>query len=181
MDLTSWSRQLADRDLIVVPPSFVVPVQLWMLARPGFALRYRCRGTRVRLAVFDPSAVLIAVGAPTCGCGCGSTALAPVSAGSVAARPQALPRCTVEIDGAREYGWKESEAGRLPASDAAALLDRLLDRLPPRLWTLGAQSVATGRSGSLTQSDQEPTYNDAGTPASDKASTSWAALTPEPQ
>ncbi len=41
--------------------------------------------------------------------------------------------------------------------------------------------VATGLAGSVIQSDQDPTYRPAGMPARVRASTSCAAVTPEPQ
>jgi cytochrome P450 len=41
--------------------------------------------------------------------------------------------------------------------------------------------VATGREGSVIHSLQEPTYSAPPSPASSSASTSWAAVTPEPQ
>ncbi len=41
--------------------------------------------------------------------------------------------------------------------------------------------VATGREGSVIQSLHDPTYSAAENPASSSASTSWAAVTPEPQ
>ena len=45
----------------------------------------------------------------------------------------------------------------------------------------GVGPVATGRDGSATHSLQEPGYRAAGRPATSRASTSWAATTPEPQ
>jgi hypothetical protein len=45
----------------------------------------------------------------------------------------------------------------------------------------GSGPVATGREGSVTQSLQEPAYSVAGIPAASRASTRWAATTPEPQ
>lgn len=183
MDLTSWSRQLADRDLTVVPPSFAVPVQLWLLTGSGHALRFRCRGLTVRLTEFAPRSVTVVPGAAVCGCGCGAIATAPITAGSLAVRQGATPTREAVLDGGRERGWRGYAAGLLTVRDAAPLLDRLLvelDRIPA-LDPDPIQPVSTGRLGSLTQSDQEPTYSAAGTPASDNASTSWAALTPEPQ
>ena len=41
--------------------------------------------------------------------------------------------------------------------------------------------VATGRDGSVIQSDHEPAYNAASMPAAASASTSCVAVTPDPQ
>jgi hypothetical protein len=55
------------------------------------------------------------------------------------------------------------------------------NRLRSGPWFRSAPPVATGRAGSVIHWDHEPTYSAAGIPASAKARTSWAAVTPEPQ
>lgn len=185
MDFAAWTRALHVRGFRVVPPSHAAPVRIWALLPAGDLLHFRCQGTMVRLERHAEDDVLFADPVGHCDCGCGRRLAAPQTPPRLVLRANARPVDVASFDGARIRGWRGHEAGLLSVAEAAPMFEELLADLgvAPRSASGHPRSgpVATGRFRSDTQSDQEPTYSAAGIPASSSASTSWAALTPDPQ
>lgn len=135
MRLPDWTRDLARRGITVTAPTTAVPVDLWALTDDGLGLHLRCRGTRVRLEVWaraDLRRVVVAAVVDLPGHPAHAEHLVDVDADPNApllVPAGARPVATAEVDGARRFGWTGCEAGRLSVSEAAGLLDELMDGL----------------------------------------------------
>lgn len=190
MNFRAWTRHLTARGLRILAPSHPVPVELWAVLPAGDVVHFRCRGTGASLERYAAADVGTVVPADGCDCGCAHHVTGAVTT-RVQPRPAARPREVRRYDGRAERGWTSYEAGLLSVADAAELFDDLLDALSGEVPAVPAPSqpahsqpafslagqpgsgpVATGRVGSVVQSDQEPTYSAAGSPALASASTS---------
>ena len=153
MDFSTWTQSLHDRGIRVIPPSHPTPVQLWARLADGRVVLFRCRGTKVMLARYDPADLQMLSPVSGCGCACdGAVAVsAPEQARRVAVGADVRPVEVAVFDGAAERGWSAYEAGLLQVVDAARLFDSLLVQLdPPRPRVYGRQRIrSAGRLGSL--------------------------------
>ena len=129
IDFTHWTRALSARGYAVLPSSHAVPVSLWL--RDGDPLRGRvlhfdARGTRLRLAVYEPSDLTTLI--LRAACDCEEHRQAGASA-RVVLNPGAVPVEVHELDGASVFGWRGHEAALLPVQDAAGIFESLLARV----------------------------------------------------
>jgi hypothetical protein len=129
LTFTSWTRALNARGFGVLPPSHAVPVSLWLRDTrhaDGRVLHFGARGTRLRLAAYQPSDLTTLILRAACDCAehrqAGGT-------GRIVLNPGAVPLETHELDGAVMFGWRGHEAALLPLHDAAGILESLLPRL----------------------------------------------------
>jgi hypothetical protein len=121
LTFTSWTRALNARGFGVLPPSHAVPVSLWLRDTS-----HADRGTRLRLAAYQPTDLTTLILRAACDCAehrqAGGT-------GRIVLNPGAVPLETHELDGAVMFGWRGHEAALLPLHDAAGILESLLPRL----------------------------------------------------
>jgi hypothetical protein len=129
LSFPSWTRALTARGFAVLPSSHAVPVSLWLRDGDpidGRVLHFAARGTRLRLAVHEPSDLTTVILRAACDCEEHRQAGA---AGRVVLNPGAAPREVHELDGASVFGWRGHEAALLPVQDAAGIFESLLARL----------------------------------------------------
>jgi hypothetical protein len=135
MILSTWTTELAQRGITVLPPTTIVPVDMYASLPDGCGLHFRCRGTRVTLSVFAAADVQLAVPVreatptelpltteirlPLAGARLIESDLVRV----VFSGP---PVASATIDGRRRFGWAGHEAGLLRLGDALPLFDELL-------------------------------------------------------
>ncbi|OHV43106.1 hypothetical protein BBK14_10775 [Parafrankia soli] len=141
MMFESWLARLRDRGFVMCPASSAIPVDVRAVAADGTGLHFRCRGVRVRLAVYRP------------GRAAWQTPLRdenwapeeslelwerrPLRDGTVPAKGRlvfvadgedgaAEPDAEIVLDGARSRGWRGHEAGLLRTAEAASLFENML-------------------------------------------------------
>lgn len=139
MTFESWLARLRDRGFVTCPASSGIPVDMRAVAHDGTGLHFRCRGVRIRLHVYRP------------GRAAWQTPLrdenwspeeslelwenrplrdTEIPAGGrlvfVAAGADPEPDTEIVLDGAETHGWRNHEAGLLPAAEAAAIFDTML-------------------------------------------------------
>lgn len=127
----SWTDVLSARGLRVIPPSHLVPIDVWLVSarRPSRVLRVTARGTRVRLRVHDRSDLTTLLVRAECDCEEHRQAGA---AGRPALRPGAAPAVELVHDGAARAGWTGVAAGLLRPDQAAPVIEELLRTLEER-------------------------------------------------
>jgi hypothetical protein len=131
-DFTRWTRSLGARGYAVLPSSHAVPVSLWLRdgdPREGRVLHFGARGTRLRLAVYEPSDLTTLILRAACDCEEHRQAGAT---GRVVLNPGAVALEVHELDGASVFGWRGHEAALLPLQDAAGIFESLVARVSPR-------------------------------------------------
>jgi hypothetical protein len=131
-DFTRWTRALGARGYDVLPASHAVPLSLWLRHRDpldGRVLHFRARGTRLRLAVHEPSDLTVLILRAACDCEehrqAGGT-------GRVVLNPGAVALEVHELDGAPAFGWTGHEAALLTVPEAAGIFESLLARVSHR-------------------------------------------------
>jgi hypothetical protein len=145
--LSDWTAELAVRGIAVLPPTTAVPVELYASLPDGRGLRFRCRGTRVTLQLFDAMAVQLAVpvreATPT-ELPLMTEVRLPLAGARVMERQLVrvvltdAPVDSAVLDGAERFGWSGYEAGLLRVPQAKPLFEELLARLVPDLALVAA-------------------------------------------
>lgn len=141
MDFQGWVARLRAGGYRVCPASTAVPVEVWGLRPDGSGFHLRCRGVRVRLALYRPGRaawqVPIASGAPRPEEEVSGWERHPVGRWEDAPADARLvfdggPADAHAIfDGGHERGWTGHEAGLLRPAEAAVLFHHLLTALDP--------------------------------------------------
>jgi hypothetical protein len=153
-----WIDQLRADGMLLCPSSSAVPVELTGLRPDGTGFHFRCRGVRIRLALFRPGRASWQVPlwderwSPEEGLSLWAhrpaTADDAVDVTDVTRlvfdAPDRPDRLAV-LDGADEWGWGSYEAGLLAPAAASVLFDRLTAVLDDAADDVFAGAAAPGR------------------------------------
>jgi hypothetical protein len=141
-----WIDRLRAAGHVLCPASSAVPIELRGVRPDGTGFHYRCRGVRVRLALYRPGRAAwqvplwddrwcpeeslslweqrpVEAGTPVDAANLGG--MQSQTGAQLVFDDAANPDRFAVIDGAAEWGWDSHEAGLLGPAAAAVLFDRL--------------------------------------------------------